>query len=240
MSFHVKTVMGALALAGLLSGASTSLADCKQGTICRKLIQNGFKTCQKNIQNKWRAIRNVCKAAKRAKNSALCLRAIAIGFQTAATESVAAADCPPGYPNVCDDVCCPDGFPVCPSQSGCPDVCCPGDHPVCGDDKLCYQQPGATTTTIVNSCPIPTTTLPSTGCANSGDICSTSGCSGLPSGSCSLRCPGRSEFACIGFVASFSTCTSDSDCPAENPLCVGRGSDDTCTPPGGICAAPCQ
>jgi hypothetical protein len=132
------------------------------------------------------------------------------------------------------------GYKSCQTAiRNCGTFCCPNGYPICGDDGLCHQP--ATTTTIFLGCPAPTTTIPSqTGCVNSGDPCSTSGCLGLPAGGCSYRCPAHTEFACIGFVSTYSTCNSDGDCPPDDPICVGRGFEDTCTPPGGVCAQPCR
>jgi hypothetical protein len=264
----MKNIARLLALAGLLLGTELAPAHetkaCKKGTICRQLIENGYKDCLRNARSKWRAIRDTCRQAKKDKNPALCQDAISAGYQTSPTTrqrglrilaGSAALGCPDDYPIDCGDgFCCPSDFPVCQVDICCPadypigcgTFCCSSDFPICGDNT-CLQPTATTTTTTttIDYCTIPSSTLPPSSCTSSGGTCSTGGCSGLPAGVCEPHCPARTDLVCVGFAATYSHCASDADCPPSGAgfenftVCVGpRESNLTCSALG-VCASPC-
>jgi hypothetical protein len=266
----MKNIAGVLALAGLVLGAALAPAHetkgCKKGTICRQLIEDGYKDCLRQARSKWRAIRDTCRQAKIDKNPALCREAINAGFETSPTarqrglrlRGVASNEtllCPIDYPIDCGDgLCCPNDFPICVVDGCCPadhpigcgTICCPSDFPICGDNE-CLQPTvtTTTTTTTINYCTIPSSTLPPSSCTSPGGICSTAGCSGLPSGVCELHCPERTDLVCVGYAATYSHCASDSDCPPSGAgfenftLCVGPREPQFSCSALGICASPC-
>ncbi len=235
-----------------LAPHADAAAGCGKGTICRTAIESGFANCKATARGKWQAIAQVCRAAKKAKNRAACTQAIKAGYaSTVANVAVRPAiTCPDGFPVDCGTgVCCPADFPVCCTQT----KCCPGDFPVCGTDDVCHQDVSPTTTTTTSSlpdCGTPTTTVPGGGaCQSYGDQCSPDHCLGLPAGECSVHCPGG-DLVCIGFVAVYSDCTSDADCPPkddpalfDNTICITRGSEtdpETCSTLKGVCSKPCS
>ena|SRR2546427_164226 len=262
----MKAITGILALAGLVLGAGLTSAEtpggCTKGTICRQLIENGYKTCQMNARDKWKGILAQCKAAKRAKNTTACLQAIQNGYHTTfangalrpevsscpvgTTDCGTGSCCPSGYP-ICEPsgICCPTGFPV-----DCSTFCCPSDFPICGGDGLCHQPPATTTTTTTTTTTMPSSCTIPNSCMAPGEICSTSGCLGFPSGGCEAHCSTGSGFVCIGLVASYSSCTTDADCPPSDPalhndtICIATGYDPQnplmCSQSyPGNCAEPC-
>jgi hypothetical protein len=265
----MKNITGAVALTVLVVGAglvpTEASGDCKRGTVCRQLIEDGYKDCLRTIRDKWRGIRDQCKRAKAAHDPASCVQAIRDGYQATRTEAVAPVPnvaCPPGYPVDCGNgTCCPSEFPICEPNNlccsaaypvPCGTFCCPSDYPICGNDGLCHQPAVTTTTTTMpTSCTRPPP--PPSGCSLVGDTCSRDGCLGLPSGGCESHCSGgggSGGFACIGYVASYSSCMSDADCPPADPalhddtVCISTGYDPanplgcSATYPG-LCAQPC-
>ena len=133
--------------------------------------------------------------------------------------------------------------PVC-QQPACPGSMCKTDH-----SGMCAPTT-TTTTTTSTSTTTTTTTLPLGSCTAPGEICSTGGCLGLPSGGCEAHCSTGSGFVCIGYVASYNYCLTDADCPPSDPafhnftICEASGFDPQnplmCSQSyPGNCAEPC-
>jgi hypothetical protein len=232
----MTNVIRLLVVAVLLMAAPGHAQDCKKGTVCRTLIDNGHKHCKDSAKARWRAIRAVCKAAKAAHNPAACLQAIKDGFNQAVpsvaknlTGGQAAVLCEDEQTE-CGDGCCPGDFPVCePSGVCCPGdypidcttVCCPSDFPFCGSGGACQEAPTtttippSTTTTIPGptSCTLPPPPPPpDDACRSHLDHCHMTGCGLYPVGGCEARCSGGG-FACVGSVGTYTHCTTDADCP---------------------------
>jgi len=174
----MKNMTGTLALAVLLLGAGVTpaLADCKKGTICWQLIHDQYGFCLAGARQKWRAILDFCKQAKKAKNPAACRAAIRAGLKTSVVKaelSEASATCTdPSYPIDCGTFCCPSTTPVCEPGGACcaphglTDCCCPSAQPLCLSDGNCY----ATTTTTTSPPSVTTTTQPSCGVCNDQQV----------------------------------------------------------------------
>ncbi len=82
----IKNVTGMLILAVLVLGAGAARAEsstgCTKGAPCRQAIEQGYKTCLMKTRQKWRAIRDMCRKAAKAKDPKSCLQAIQSGYQT--------------------------------------------------------------------------------------------------------------------------------------------------------------
>jgi hypothetical protein len=150
------------------AGATPAAADCPKGTICRDLIEQGYKACLTGARTKWHNIADTCRQAKKDKNPRNCLAAIRNGFQ--ATTITPSATCSPGSVD-CGTFCCDSATPVCEPNGDCcaaygfTDCCCPSNAPLCESDGLCH---AATTTTV--SLSATTTTLPSCGICNDQQV----------------------------------------------------------------------
>lgn len=236
-------------------------ADCKKGTICRTLIENGYAHCKQNARARWRGVQAACKAAKRAKNPAACFQAITDAFNAgvANTRAETKVICPPGA-TACGTGCCPTEFPFCESSGiccptgfpvDCATFCCPSDFPFCGAGDCHSTVPTTTTTLAPTSCTLPPPPPGDDACRAPGETChSAQGCDGFPVGGCESRCAGGG-FACIRLTAIYSKCTTDADCPPKDQgpgfetstICVPPFYNDdntfSCTQGSGHCAQPC-
>jgi hypothetical protein len=164
----MKKMTGTFALVALVlgAGATPATADCPKGTICRRLIEEGYKACLTGARDKWRNIRDICRQAKLDKNPKNCLAAIRNGFQATIKPL---ATCFPDDVD-CGTFCCDSEHPVCEPGGDCcpidsPDCCCPSDAPLCESDGFCH---ATTTTTAPPS--VTTTTLASCGICNDEQV----------------------------------------------------------------------
>lgn len=248
----MKSILSITVLGLLCLGAPVHAQDCKKGTVCRTLIENGYAHCKESAKARWRGIRGICKAAKLAGNPALCMQAIRDGFNEGvpnASEKGSGAEtavfcedgqtecgagcCPVDFPFCgASGVCCPIGYPI-----DCATFCCPSAFPFCGSDGACHSVVESTTTTTAatptsttipgpTSCSLPPPP-PDDACRTHLDDCHTTGCGFYPVGGCEARCSGGG-FVCVGSVGTYTHCTSDADCP---PPDAGFEKFTVCIPP---------